>query len=247
MRSLFNIAAVAVVTIFYCFGAYVRRLFDSTGNSVIELCRGWGRCVSAVTGMTVQLRGHTGLDPSRPYVFMANHVSAADIWVLLAVLPVPVRMIAKKQLGRIPFFGWAMWAGRFIFIDRENAAAARRSIVEAERRIRGGDSVLLFPEGTRSRDGKLSVFKKGGFHLAMGAGVEIVPIAIRGTYAALPPDSFRVRPCTVTIELGSPIPTEGLVANQREELLNQVHAKVAEMLARAPVELEEHANHRQSV
>ena len=139
--------------------------------------------------------------------------------------------LSSGQLARIPLFGWVMWAGRFIFIDRQNAAAARRSIDDAGRRIRGGDSVLIFPEGTRTRDGQLGAFKKGGFHLAMEAGVPIVPIALRGTRALMPRGSLRVKSGEVSVIIGKPIPTSGLTVEDRPALIQRVRDAIAAMAA----------------
>jgi 1-acyl-sn-glycerol-3-phosphate acyltransferase len=143
---------------------------------------------------------------------------------------VQFRFIAKKQLGAIPLFGWAMRAGRFIFIDRQNAVSARRSIEEAARRIKSGQSVVIFPEGTRTRDGKLGPFKKGGFHLAVDSGVEIVPVAIRGSHAVMPPGTPLIRAGTVAVELGAPIPTTGLGPQDRDALMAKVRDAIAAML-----------------
>jgi 1-acyl-sn-glycerol-3-phosphate acyltransferase len=124
-----------------------------------------------------------------------------------------------------------MWAGRFIFIDRQNAVAARRSIDEAGRRIRGGASVVIFPEGTRTRDGQMGPFKKGGFHLAMEAGVPIVPIALRGTRALMPRGSLRVISGEVFVTIGAPIPTSGLTVDDRPALIERVRDAIATMAA----------------
>jgi 1-acyl-sn-glycerol-3-phosphate acyltransferase len=165
---------------------------------------------------------------------MANHASSLDIWAVFVAIPRHIRLIAKKQLARIPFFGWVMWAGRFIFIDRQNAVAARRSIEAAGQRIRSGDSVLIFPEGTRTRDGSLGPFKKGGFHLALKAGVPIVPVALRGTRALMPRGSYLLRSGTITVILGEPIPTQGLSDEDRTTLSERVRSVVEGMLAENP-------------
>jgi 1-acyl-sn-glycerol-3-phosphate acyltransferase len=204
--------------------------FDRTGDRVIDLARVWSRLVLAFAGVrvTVEMRGQLASDQT--YVFMANHLSAVDIWALFVALPVRVRMIAKKQLGAIPLFGWAMRAGRFIFVDRGNAAAARRSIEEAKRRIQGGHSVLIFPEGTRSRDGRLGPFKKGGFHLAIDSGVPVVPVALMGTRASMPRRSLLLRPGHVHVIFGEPVPTSGLTDGDRHALLERVRVSIAQML-----------------
>jgi 1-acyl-sn-glycerol-3-phosphate acyltransferase len=153
-----------------------------------------------------------------------------DIWAMFVAIPASFRFIAKKQLARIPLFGWAMAAGRFIFIDRQNALAARRSMEEAARRIRAGQSVIIYPEGTRTRDGRLLPFKKGGFHLAIDSGADIVPVAIRGSRAVMPRGAALIRAGRVSVEIGAPIPTAGLTSADREALIAEVRGRVAEML-----------------
>jgi 1-acyl-sn-glycerol-3-phosphate acyltransferase len=207
------------------------RLRDPTGDWVLDLARWWSGWVTGFAGVHISVDNRSNLESHQPYVFMANHASTIDIWALFLAIPRRVRMIAKKQLARIPLFGWVMWAGRFIFIDRQNAAAARRSIDDAGRRIRGGDSVLIFPEGTRTRDGQLGAFKKGGFHLAMEAGVPIVPIALRGTRALMPRGSLRVKSGEVSVIIGKPIPTSGLTVEDRPALIQRVRDAIAAMAA----------------
>jgi len=207
------------------------RLFDKSGDRVIDLARAWSGWVISFAGVTVLVENRAQLVPGQPYVFMANHASSLDIWVMFIAVPRRIRMIAKKQLGRIPLLGWVMWAGRFIFIDRQNGVAARRSIELAGQRIRNGDSVMLFPEGTRTRDGSLGFFKKGGVHLAVKAGVPIVPVALRGTRALMPRGSLLLRSGTVKAIIGEPIPTEGLSEEERAVLNERVRGVVESMLA----------------
>ena len=225
---------MAVSTFVFCFLAYGGRLLDGSGDKVIELAHRWGKTLAWLTGMRITVTSESELDPQQPYVFMSNHISAADIWALYAVLPVRVRMIAKKQLGSIPFFGWALRAGRFVFIDRQDPHSAKRSMDEAAKRIREGVSVLLFPEGTRSRDGSLKPFKKGGFHLAITAGVPIVPVAVRGTYDLLPPNTWWVRPGPVEVILAPPVPTVGMTDADRARVLELVRAEVAARVGEPP-------------
>jgi 1-acyl-sn-glycerol-3-phosphate acyltransferase len=206
------------------------RLVDSTGDRVLDVARLWSRLITQIAGVRIQVEYRGVLDPNVPYVFLANHASSLDIWAVFVAIPRRVRLVAKKQLARIPLLGWVMWAGRFIFIDRQNALAARRSIAEAGRRISGGDSVLLFPEGTRTRDGSLGPFKKGGFHLAMSAGVPIVPIALRGTRRLMPRGSLLLRPGSIEVIVGEPIPTAGLVERDRAALIEQVRGLIQKML-----------------
>jgi 1-acyl-sn-glycerol-3-phosphate acyltransferase len=221
---------IAAVTSLGSLWGLVLRLIDRTGDRVLDLARAWSGWVTSFAGVKIVVENRASLDPAQPYVFMANHASSLDIWTAFVAIPRRLRMIAKKQLARIPLFGWAMWAGRFIFIDRKNGVAARRSIDEAGRRIHDGDSVLIFPEGTRTRDGTLGPFKKGGFHLAVKAGVPIVPVALRGTRALMPRGSYLLRAGTVTAVIGEPIPTQGLSEEERANLNERVRSLVQGML-----------------
>ena len=206
------------------------RLLDSSGDLVLDLARLWARWVTSFAGVKIVVENRANLLPDQPYVFMANHASSLDIWAVFVAVPRRIRLIAKKQLASIPFLGWVMWAGRFIFIDRQNGVAARRSIEMAGQRIHDGVSVLLFPEGTRTRDGSLGAFKKGGVHLAVKAGVPIVPVALRGTRALMPRGSFLLRSGTMTVVIGEPIITLGLSDEDRASLGERVRGSVEAML-----------------
>jgi 1-acyl-sn-glycerol-3-phosphate acyltransferase len=230
IRALLALPSFLVSTILGSLASLVLGLIDRSGDLVLKLCRVWSAVVLGVPGVKVEVKMRGNLDLKRPYVFMANHASMVDIWAMFVGVPIPVRFIAKKQLGQIPVFGWAMRAGRFVFIDRHNAVSARRSIQEAAQRIKSGQSVAIFPEGTRTRDGRLGEFKKGGFHLAIDSGVEIVPLAIRGSRAVMPPGTPLIRAGLVQIEIDEPISTAGLGPSDRQQLLERVRARIADML-----------------
>jgi len=219
-----------VATILGSLAGLVARLVDKSGDLVLDLARGWSRWVTSFAGVKIVVENRANLAPEQPYVFMANHASSLDIWAVFVAIPRRIRLIAKKQLARIPLFGWAMWAGRFIFIDRQNGVAARRSIEVAGQRIHDGVSVLIFPEGTRTRDGTLGPFKKGGFHLAIKAGVPIVPVALRGTRELMPAGSLLLRSGTMTVIIGEPIATQGLSDDERVTLSDRVRSAVESML-----------------
>jgi 1-acyl-sn-glycerol-3-phosphate acyltransferase len=227
VRACLSTLFVVLATFIGSWIALLLRLFDSSGDKVVDLAQVWARTLLGFAGVKVTIEFRAPLEKDGAYVFMSNHVSTVDIWSLLAALPFRVRMIAKKQLGGIPLFGWAMRAGRFIFIDRANAVAARRTIDEAKRRIQAGHKVLLYPEGTRSRDGKLGPFKKGGFHLAIDAGVPIVPVAVTGARECMPRGSLLLRPGNVHITVLEPIPTKGLTEDNRQELVDKVRNAIA--------------------
>jgi len=226
-RSALYVLTLIVATIVGAVLALVVGPLSRSGDPVLWLARRWARVLLWSAGVKVIVNMEAPLDPGRPYVFAANHLSSVDIFALFVALPVNIRFIAKKQLGQIPLFGWAMSAGRFIFIDRKNPIAARRSIELAAERIRAGSSVAIFPEGTRSRDGLLGPFKKGGFHLAQQAGVPVVPVAIKGAGEVMPPGSVLVRPGPVTIIVGLPIETKDLKEiAERNALVERVRGEI---------------------
>lgn len=230
IRAAFSTIAFVVATILGSLGALALGAVDRSGDRVLWLARLWSRVILGVPGVKLDIKMRVPLDPGRPYIFMPNHASMVDIWAVLIAIPASFRFMAKKQLSRIPLFGWAMSAGRFIFIDRQNGLAARRSMDEAARRIRAGQSVVIFPEGTRTRDGRLLPFKKGGFHLAVNSGAAIVPVAIRGSRDVMPRGAALIRAGAVSVEVGEPIPTEGLAPGDRDALIAKVRGAVAEML-----------------
>ena len=229
LHSVLHLILLALLSLLGALASLVSAPFDRSGDTVVVLARIWSRLLLWTAGVPLKVTMHGELDPRQPYVFMANHISTVDIWALFVALPVKVRFIAKKQLGQIPLFGWAMAAGRFIFIDRQNPLAARRSIDQAAARIRSGSSVAIFPEGTRSRDGHLGPFKKGGFHLAITSGVPIVPVGIRGAHEVMPRGSWILRRGPVSVEIGAPIPTAGLSSSDRNALLEKVRSEIARM------------------
>jgi 1-acyl-sn-glycerol-3-phosphate acyltransferase len=234
IRALLALVTFVVETIVLAAVSVSAGFVDRTGETVFKIARFWSRLVLGIPGVKVKVEQRAPLDPKRPYVFMCNHASMTDIWAAFVALPVSFRFIAKKQLSYIPLFGWAMGAGRFIFIDRQNAVAARRTIEEAARRIKAGQSVVIYPEGTRTRDGRLGSFKKGGFHLAIDSGADIVPMAIEGTRAVMPPGSMLIRSGEVRLQIGEPIPTAGLGPSDRERLVRQVRERIAAMLGEPP-------------
>jgi len=229
LHSMLHLVLLALLSLLGALASLASAPFDRSGDTVVVLARIWSRLLLWTAGVPLSVESHGELDPRRPYVFMANHLSTVDIWALFVALPVKIRFIAKKQLGQIPLFGWAMAAGRFIFIDRQNPLAARRSIDQASARIRAGSSVAIFPEGTRSRDGHLGPFKKGGFHLAITSGVPIVPVGIRGAHEVMPRGSWILRRGPVSVEIGTPIETTGLSSADKDALLERVRSEIARM------------------
>ena len=196
--------------------------FTQTGNFPHLVARLWGRSILWISGVKVTVKGLEKLNSNQSYIYMANHQSNYDIPVLLGKLPVQFRWLAKAELFRIPIFGRAMQGCGYISIDRSNRKRAFKSLTEAAQTIRDGTSVMIFPEGTRSYDGKLKDFKKGGFILSVDAGVPIVPIIIRGTWPIMPRTRLRIEPAPVTIEIQDPIETKDFSRRTKDELIKKI-------------------------
>jgi 1-acyl-sn-glycerol-3-phosphate acyltransferase len=159
---------------------------------------------------------------------MCNHQSNFDIPVLLGCLPVQFRWLAKTELFKIPIFGRAMRGAGYVEIDRFNRESAFASIEEAARKMKNGVSVMIFPEGTRSRDGNIRPFKKGGFIMALDSGAPIVPIVIQGTWPIMAKSSLRINPGAVTMEIGEPIETTGYTRETKDDLIECVRNVICE-------------------
>ena len=186
------------------------------------IARMWGRSILWVSAIKVTVKGLEKLNPAQSYIYMANHQSNFDIPALLGKLPVQFRWLAKAELFRIPIFGRAMRGCEYISIDRSNRKMAFKSLTVAAKIIRNGTSVMIFPEGTRSSDGHLKDFKKGGFVLSVDAGVPIVPIIIQGTWSIMPKTRLRIDAAPVRIEICDPIETSDFTRKTKDDLIVKV-------------------------
>jgi 1-acyl-sn-glycerol-3-phosphate acyltransferase len=204
-------------------------LYDPSGESVRKVARYWGRNMCRVCGVTVEVRGGENVDWDAPLIVMANHQSHFDIPVIYAALPRSFGMLAKKELFRVPVFSAAMRGMRCVPIDRGNRRQSLQSLHDAADQIRSGKSIVVFPEGTRSPDGRIHDLKKGPFYLAEIAGVPIVPVGIRGTRAVVPKNGALVRPGEVVVSIGTPIGVNSGGSGERERLKSAVRAAFADL------------------
>lgn len=180
--------------------------FHRTGRLFHALARFHAAGILKGCGVRVAVEGLDRLDLSRSHIYVSNHASYFDIPAVLAGIPDQIRIVYKKELEKIPVFGWGLKFGKtYIPIERAGSHDAMASLDRAAERMRSGASVLLFAEGTRTPDGNLQQFKRGPFYLAVRAGVPVVPVAINGSYAILPRHTWRVRPGRITLVLGDPI------------------------------------------
>ena len=227
---------VVVVIIIFGIAAIVVSFFDKKGNLAHIVARSWGQSILTASRIHVTVKGFSNIDPEKPYIFMPNHMSNVDIPVLLAHLKVQFRWLAKAELFRVPLFGFAMKRAGYISIDRSNRKSAFESLARAAQIIRNGRSVLIFPEGTRSRDQSIKPFKKGGFVLAVESGVPIVPIVIHGTWRIMSKNGLMIRPGDVTVEILEPIETLHYSRATKDELLERVRGVIIENFEKGKAE-----------
>lgn len=202
-----------------------------------RLLRNYAReCLDAgrATHTTV---GQQHVDIRQPYIVMSNHSSLLDIPAMLLAYPGSVRMVAKEELSRVPIWGRAMKGAGFVPIDRSNRAKAIAQLEVAKKQLASGISIWISPEGTRSRDGRLHPFKKGGFHLALDLGLPILPAWIEGTHSIIQPKSFAVRRGGhVEVRFGPPIATQGHRADNLAPIMTEVRQAILALSGRSDVD-----------
>lgn len=219
---------IALATVPFSLAALFLSLFDRTGNLQHWCARWWGRFILFVGGVRVRVEGLDHVPRDRPCILATNHQSNIDIPVLLSHLPVQFRFAAKDSLFRVPFLGWFLRRSRHVLVHRGNPRAAIRSLREAGKMIDSGVPVLVFPEGTRSPDGRLGEFKKGAFLLSRFTDAPIVPIILNGTRQILPKHSFKLMSGSVTLEVAPPVSTRAGEAVDVEELSRSVRSIIEE-------------------
>lgn len=224
LQTLVIVAWTVVATIVIGLSVIVVSFFSRSGDLPHLLARWWANSILWVSRAKITVTGAEKLEPGRSYIYMPNHQSNADIPLLLGRLPVQFRWLAKAELFKIPIFGRAMRGVGYISIDRSNRKSAFESLARAADTIRNGTSVLIFPEGTRSRDGSILPFKKGGFVLAVDAGVPIVPIVIHGTRDIIAKGRLMIRPRPVTLQILDPVETSGYTRKTKDALLERIRS-----------------------
>ena len=233
-RSTMHWLGVGANSIFWPTVSFGWSLFERTGPRQHALMRTWSRTCLRSAGVRVRVRGLENVLRDRPQIFFSNHASIADICILGATLPVEYRWLARKEVFRVPFIGWYLSLARHLRIDRGNRESAVRLLQEAADRVREGTNVLVFPEGTRSPDGSLLPFKKGVFHLAVAAGVPILPVRVLGSHRIIPKGGMRLGSGAVDVVVGPPIATEGLAPDDLPALMHRVREAMIDLGASDP-------------
>jgi 1-acyl-sn-glycerol-3-phosphate acyltransferase len=221
---------LAAWSVFWMTAAILARIVTGSTDITLRWARTrWSTGLFWCCGARVQVDGLEHVDFSKPHVFVVNHQSMIDIPAMFVALPVNLHFVAKKELMSVPFLGWYMRAAGMIPVDRRNGPAAIETLKKSALRVAGGESVLAFAEGTRSRTGVIGQFKKGAFMLALQAQVPVVPVAIEGARKALPPDGFAVRPELIRVRIGTPIMTAGRGPEARDALMQEAREQIIAM------------------
>jgi 1-acyl-sn-glycerol-3-phosphate acyltransferase len=221
-RTSIIITGIILVTAFMAVMAILVSFATAGGDTAHKVGRIWAKCILALSNIRVTVKGLSNLKPGRSYIYMANHMSNFDIPVLQAYLPVQFRWLAKAELYKIPVFGYAMKRAGYISIDRSDRKSAIESLNKAVKIIRDGVSVIIFPEGTRSRTNTIQPFKKGGFFLAVDSGVPVIPIIIHGTGQIMPKKQMLIKPGDVTLEIEKPINSSDYTRKTKDDLIEKV-------------------------
>jgi 1-acyl-sn-glycerol-3-phosphate acyltransferase len=230
IRSLlFTIPAAFLTTAILIWFTYLASLVDR--KYIDSIFRLWARCVMRVCGARPHVKGLENLDTTRNYIIVSNHLSLIDSPLLVWFLPLPVRFLGKKELFSVPVMGAYMARAGHIPIDRGNARAALQSMADAAKLLAEGTrSLLIYPEGTRSPDGRLQDFKDGAALLAIRSGLPVLPCAVRGTRDVLPAKGCAIRSGDVELRIGAPIETAGLTAKDRAPLTELLRQRVAALI-----------------
>jgi 1-acyl-sn-glycerol-3-phosphate acyltransferase len=210
-------------TVFWATVSILGSLFSGSGRLQHFCMRRWSKDNLLLSRARVEIEGLENIDRNQPAILVANHSGLHDILSLAASLPIQFRWIAKKSLFRVPFMGWHMRRSGYIPIDRENPREIAKNIAEAADQIRNGISAIIFPEGTRSKDGTLGKFYSGAFVLALRTGVPLVPVTLEGSYRVIVPMTFQVNPgVIIRIKIGSSIDLSSYARAEKNRLMEDV-------------------------
>ena len=232
IRTLWVGLNLVVVTAILATVVLIAALLRVRGHGIYDwAARTWAARMLRASGVEMQVEGLENVRLDQPQIFVSNHVSWYDVFALAVAIPKRYRFVAKKELGWIPLFGTAWKAAGHISVDRSDRAAAIRSLDEAGRLLKqDNSSVVIFAEGTRSRDGRLQPFKKGAFMLALHTGVDIVPVAVLGTGYVMPKGAWRVRAGRIIVRFGEAVRVSNYSEATRDALIADVRARIERML-----------------
>ena len=232
LRTVLLLVTAAVATLVLGLTVIIAAMLgvkDKPGGIFDKVPRWWSTSVLWAAGIKVRVHGIENATSGEPHIFASNHVSWFDVPALAKILP-RYKFVAKAELFKVPIFGSGMRAAGMVEIQRENRKAAFGAYDVAAERIKAGNSVVVFPEGTRGREYALRPFKKGPFVLAIAAGVPIVPIIVHGTIEVMPKGSLWVHPGSIDVHLLEPVSTTGVDYDHREALMQTVRTRMADAM-----------------
>jgi 1-acyl-sn-glycerol-3-phosphate acyltransferase len=230
LRIALTALGLVVVTGILAPPLIVISLITSSGEPTFRIMRWWGLAISKCMGITVSLIGAEKIVPGQSYIVTPNHQGYADVLALISVLPVRFRWVIKKELLKVPLFGRALGGTGAISLDRTNRAQSVQRLKDGAEKLKGGWSVLIYPEGTRTPDGQLQPFKKGAFMMAVQTGLPILPVTSNGAHKVLPKKTIVFRSGHITVTIGDPINTEGMTESDVPELMEKTRQAVAKNL-----------------
>lgn len=207
----------------------ISSLWDRDGRTQHRFAQMWSWLILHTIASPPRVTGMERINFARPHVFVANHSSALDIPVLYTSIPRQFRIVAKEELFRYPFMGWHLRRSGQVPIALDAKLSSMRSLLRAVPGLKAGMPLVVFPEGGRSPDGKIQPFMSGAAYIAIKAGVSIIPMAIIGTYEALPMNSFHIRPGKIDLVVGRPIPTKDCSSHDAEKLTATVQQAVQDL------------------
>lgn len=227
MRKLFCIFVAGVWTLVSFILAILAMVLTLNPSRSVWVARKiWSPVLLWAGGATLEVIGQENVDPNRPTIYVANHQSTIDIPAHFMAVAVPFRYVAKSQLKWVPLIGWYLALAGHVFVNRSNRAKAIASLNAAAAKIRGGTSIFLYPEGTRSTDGRVLPFKKGPFALALKSRVPVCPVTIEGSGDLMPKSTWNITPGPIRVKIGKPIDTSMFAENDREGLARAVRAVI---------------------
>lgn len=228
IRSLATWMIGAIVTVVCAVIVIVIALVDDTSPRIEKVIRFWSRVWIFVSGTQLEIEGRDHVDPAQSYVVVSNHISTLDIMACFLAVRIPIRYLAKKELFKVPLLAQGMRAVGIIEVDRSARGAIHAQVNrQARELIEKKRSLIIYPEGTRPRDGVMRPFKKGAFTMAIASQLPVLPVSIHGTYEAMPPGTPWVRGGPVNVIVDPPIPTAGLDSSDTTELRDRVYQLIS--------------------
>jgi 1-acyl-sn-glycerol-3-phosphate acyltransferase len=228
MKAIFNTIRVAWLFMWACIATAILAipviaagLLGRTGNLAFSLTKIWAYTMLAVSFVRTEIKNKAKIVKGQSYVIISNHQSQYDILALVTTLGIQFRWFIKKEILKVPIFGYGLYAARNIYLDRTNTAKAIESINKGMDRLPKGASVMVFAEGTRSDDGKIHEFKKGGFMAAIIRRIPILPVTINGSRRIVPKGSLVVKPGKIQVVVGDPIETGEYTTDTVQALMDK--------------------------